>query len=246
MPLQKRLYTSPMLPVSPRQRRPAASNSILVVQDDGMLRNSLRRLFESEGYDVYPASQATLSQRLFGKKPPCAVVLDLFSSESEVCRKITQVAPRLPIVVLSAKSDVADKVLLLEMGAHDYVTKPFNPRELLARVRAAVRRSGEVGKAAVFVCDNARVNFSTMEVTRDGQTVQLTAQEFKMLKFMIDNPGRVISRAEFLDEVWGYQNYPSTRTVDNHMLMLRRKLERDPFHPVHFRTVYRAGYKFVP
>jgi DNA-binding response OmpR family regulator len=167
-------------------------------------------------------------------------------SGQDVCREIKQRSPGLPIVVLSAKSDVMDKVLLLEMGADDYVTKPFSPRELLARVRSAMRRSIRGTPTEVSGFDDVRVDFSKMELTREGQPVQLTAQEFKILKYLLQNPERVISREELLNTVWGYQNYPSTRTVDNHILKLRQKLEKDPRNPVHFRTVHSAGYKFVP
>jgi DNA-binding response OmpR family regulator len=166
-------------------------------------------------------------------------------SGRDVCREIKQQAPALPIIVLSAASDVSDKVLLLELGADDYVTKPFSPRELLARVRAALRRTVRTGTGDVVVFDGISVDFTKMEITRDGLVVVLTAQEFKTLKFMVQNPERVISRDELLNEVWGYQNYPSTRTVDNHILKLRQKLEKDPANPVHFRTIHGMGYKFV-
>ncbi len=222
---------------------------ILVIEDDSAVRRALKRLFEAEGYGVDLAPNGTLGLQLFRKTPPSALVLDLRlpgMSGQEVCRQITQAAPGLPIIVLSAKSDVLDKVLLLEIGAYDYVTKPFSPRELLARVRAALRRSTRVNVGDAFVFDDVSVSFSKMEVTRGGQPVSLTAQEFKTLKFMIQNAERVISREELLSEVWGYQNYPYTRTVDNHILKLRHKLERDPAYPVHFRTVHSAGYKFVP
>jgi DNA-binding response OmpR family regulator len=151
-----------------------------------------------------------------------------------------------PVIVLSAASDVMDKVLLLELGADDYVTKPFSPKELLARVRAAVRRSSRPAVSETFTFDGVVVDFLQMQVTRDGQEVTLTPQEFKIVKFMAQNPGRVISREELLNTVWGYQNYPTTRTVDNHILKLRQKLEADPANPVHFRTVHGVGYKFVP
>src|SRR5437899_1563426 len=179
---------------------------------------------------------------------PAAIVLDLrlpSMSGRDVCREIKQQSPAVPVIVLSAASDVSDKVLLLELGADDYVTKPFSPRELLARVRAALRRTTRTGVGEVFAFDAISVDFTKMEVTRDGQPVGLTAQEFKTLKFMVQNAERVISRDELLNEVWGYQNYPSTRTVDNHILKLRQKLERDPANPVHFRTVHGMGYKFV-
>ena len=186
----------------------------------------------------------------FRASTPAAIVLDLrlpALSGREVCQEIKQHSPALPIIVLSAASDVSDKVLLLELGADDYVTKPFSPRELLARVRAALRRtmthasSGDVG-----AFDGVFVDFTKMEVLRNGEAVTLTAQEFKTLKFLLQNPERVITRDELLNVVWGYQNYPSTRTVDNHILKLRQKLENDPANPVHFRTVHGTGYKFVP
>jgi DNA-binding response OmpR family regulator len=148
--------------------------------------------------------------------------------------------------VLSAASDVMDKVLLLELGADDYVTKPFSPKELLARVRAAVRRSSRPISAETFAFDGVIVDFTRMQVTRDGTEVALTPQEFKIVKYMAQNPNRVVSREELLNDVWGYQNYPTTRTVDNHILKLRQKLEADPANPVHFRTVHGVGYKFVP
>jgi DNA-binding response OmpR family regulator len=139
-----------------------------------------------------------------------------------------------------------DKVLLLELGAHDYVTKPFSPRELLARVRTAMRRSTRSVPTESFKFADVTVNFTKMELRRDGELVPLTSQEFKVLKFMIQNAERVLSREELLNHVWGYRNYPSTRTVDNHILRLRQKLEKDPANPLHFRTVHSSGYKFVP
>jgi len=147
--------------------------------------------------------------------------------------------------VLSATSDVSDKVLLLELGADDYVTKPFSPRELLARVRVALRRTTRSGAFDSISFDGISADFTRMEARRDDVLVALTPQEFKTLKFLVQNEERVITRNELLNEVWGYQNYPSTRTVDNHILRLRQKLEKDPANPVHFRTVHGMGYKFV-
>jgi DNA-binding response OmpR family regulator len=164
----------------------------------------------------------------------------------DVCRQIKQTAPSIPVIILSAASDVTDKVLLLELGADDYVTKPFSPRELLARVRAAVRRSIRPVSGDLLAFGDVAVDFTKMEALREGLPVALTPQEFKMLRFMANNPERVVSREQLLNEVWGYQNYPSTRTVDNHVLRLRQKLEKDPANPVHFRTVHGAGYKFIP
>jgi len=222
---------------------------ILVVEDDRAVQKALRRLFESEGYAVESAFDGVAGLGAFRSSPPSAVVLDLRlpkMSGQDVCRQIKDRAPSLPIIVLSATSDVVDKVLLLEMGADDYVTKPFSPRELLARVRAAVRRSARQPSDTAQGFGDVSVDFAKMEVIRAGQPVSMTAQEFKVLKFLMENAERVVSREELLNEVWGYHNYPSTRTVDNHILKLRQKLEKDPAQPIHFRTMHGAGYKFVP
>jgi DNA-binding response OmpR family regulator len=222
---------------------------ILVVEDDRGVQKALKRLFESEGYSVEAAFDGVAGLGAFRAAVPAAVVLDLGlpkMSGRDVCREIKDKAPSLPIIVLSAATDVVDKVLLLEMGADDYVTKPFSPRELLARVRAAVRRSTRHSTSTLQSFGDVTVDFSKMEVTRAGQPTALTAQEFKVLKFLMENAERVVSREELLNEVWGYQNYPSTRTVDNHILKLRQKLEKDPAQPIHFRTMHGAGYKFVP
>lgn len=221
---------------------------ILVVEDDHAMQKALWRLFETEGFEVEIAPDGKSAVEAFQKAPPSAIVLDLrlpLMSGRDVCREIKQQAPALPIIVLSAVSDVSDKVLLLELGADDYVTKPFSPRELLARVRAALRRTIPLPVGDVVSFDGISVDFTKMEVTRDCEPVVLAAEEFKTLKFLVQSAERVISRDELLKEVWGYQNYPSTRTVDNHILKLRQKLERDPANPTHFRTVHGMGYKFV-
>jgi len=227
---------------------PRPSGRILVVEDDPAVQKALRRLFETEGYAVETQSDGKSALESFQSSAPAAVVLDLRLpkiSGRDVCKEIKSLAPALPIVVLSAASDVSDKVLLLELGADDYVTKPFSPRELLARVRAALRHTVRTPEAQIVSFDDISVDFKKMEVKRDGQPVILTAQEFKTFQFLVQNADRVISRDELLNEVWGYQNYPSTRTVDNHILKLRQKLEKDPSSPVHFRTVHGMGYKFV-
>ncbi len=241
---QRAEVTSFVVPYSGR-----SMERILVVEDDRAVQKALKRLFEAEGFTVEISGDGKSALEAFRAVAPAAVVLDLrlpAMSGRDVCRELKRQAPALPVIVLSAASDVSDKVLLLELGADDYVTKPFSPRELLARVRAALRRTLRVSSGEAFSFDGISVDFSKMEVTRDSQTIGLTAQEFKTLKFMAQNAERVISRDELLNEVWGYQNYPSTRTVDNHILKLRQKLEKDPGNPVHFRTVHGMGYKFVP
>ena len=227
---------------------PRPSGRILVVEDDPTVQKALRRLFETEGFAVEVQSDGRSALESFQSAAPSAIVLDLRLpkiSGRDLCKDIKAQAPTLPIVVLSAASDVADKVLLLELGADDYVTKPFSPRELLARVRAALRHTTRPEPADVIAFGDIAVDFKKMEVRREGRVIVLTAQEFKTFQFLVQNSDRVISRDELLNEVWGYQNYPSTRTVDNHILKLRQKLEKDPSSPVHFRTVHGMGYKFV-
>ena len=222
---------------------------ILIVEDDRAVQKALKHLFVSSGYEVEVARDGKSGLESLATTMPSAVVLDLRLpgiSGQDVCREIKGKLSSLPVVVLSASADVVDKVLLLEMGADDYVTKPFSPRELLARVQAAMRRSSRLAAAPeIFAFDDISVNFNKMELTQAGKVVPLTAQEFKVLRFFVQNQDRVISREELLNEVWGYKNYPSTRTVDNHILRLRQKLERDPSHPHHFRTMHGAGYRFV-
>jgi len=230
---------------------PASSERILVIEDDRAVQKALKRLFEAEGFAVDIVGNGAEGLEMFRKSAPSVLVLDLSlpgTPGQDICREISQAAPSLPIIILSARTEVVDKVLLLELGAHDYVTKPFSPRELLARVRTAMRRSqpAQTPPIEASCFGDTKVDFTKMEVWRDGQPVQLTSQEFKVLKFMIQNQERVLSREELLSEVWGYKNYPSTRTVDNHILRLRQKLEKDPANPLHFRTVHSSGYKFVP
>ena len=223
---------------------------ILIIEHDAALRKILERLFCSEGYavDVVPDTACGLERLRQGG--PVAVILDLprpGSSGRDLCMKIANLVHGLPLVILSGSSNVADKVLLLEMGADDYVTIPFSPRELVARLRALIRRaSRSKPESAVYVFADVKVDFGKTEITRAGEKIAVTPKEFKTLKFFANNAERVISREELLNEVWGYQHYPCTRTVDNHMLRLRQKFESDPSHPLHFLTVYGLGYKFLP
>src|SRR5208282_5089431 len=195
---------------------PAGSERILVIEDDRAVQKALKRLFEAEGFAVDIAGNGAAGLEMFRAVAPSVLVLDLSlpgTPGQDVCREISQAAPSLPIIVLSARTEVMDKVLLLELGAHDYVTKPFSPRELLARVRTAMRRSTRTPVTETFKFGDVKVDFTRMELWREGKLVPMTSQEFKVLKFMIQNAERVLSREELLNQVWGYRNYPSTRTV---------------------------------
>ena len=206
-------------PISKLQSAPM--DRMLAVEDDGALQKILRGLFSSRGHEV--------------DTPP--------DGEADLEKVVT---PGLPIVIVSASSRLADKVLLLEMGDDDCVAIPFSPAELVARLGVLVRRASRICSEDVYVFDDVMVDFSETEITRRGEKIVVTAKEFKTLAFLIKNAKRVVSRDELLNEVWGYQNYPCTRTVDNHILRLRQKLERDPSRPLHLLTAHRLGYKFVP
>lgn len=222
---------------------------ILVIEDDRTLYQPLKHAFESEGYAAEFSSDGAAGVEAFRTTRPILVVLDLKLPKvhgRDVCRALKQESPNLPIIILSATVDEVDKVLLLELGADDYVTKPFSPKELIARVHAVLRRVQGPKQTDNYAFDDVAVDFAKMELTRKGQPIALTPQEFKVLKYFTGNPERVISRDELLNEVWGYNCYPSTRTVDNHIMKLRQKLEDDPLTPIHFKTVHGAGYKFVP
>lgn len=222
---------------------------ILLIEDDRKISKALKHLFEEEGYAFEVAADGALGLEAFRARKPSLVILDLklpLVPGQEVCREINRQAPALPVIILSAAADELDKVLMLELGADDYVTKPFSPRELLARVRAVARRAHHATVKSQYAFEDISVDFETMELTRSGKPVSLTRQEFKTMRYFAANPERVISREELLSEVWGYNCYPTTRTVDNHLLNLRQKLEKDPAHPVHFLTVHGVGYKFAP
>ena len=222
---------------------------ILVVEDDRATRKALQQLFEQEGYSVVIAQTGPEGLATFRAARPNFVILDLGLPQlggQDVCRQIRKESEEVPIVILTGSSDQVSPVVLLELGADDYVTKPFSPQELLARVRAVLRRARRSPAVEQLYFDEVAVDFSKMEVSRAGRPVSLTPQEFKLLKYFSQHPQRVLSRDQLLSDVWGYNSYPSTRTVDSHLLTLRQKLERDPANPAHFVTVHNAGYKFVP
>lgn len=235
--------------VNPDATPDVTLGTILIVDDSPRIQKVLRRIFTDERYTVVIAEDGPTALDLFRSLRPLAVVLDLIlpnASGCELCRSFKSLSSDTPVVVLSAVTDVADKVQLLELGADDYVTKPFSPRELTARVQAAIRRQQKPVDDAVYRFGSCEVDFRKMTVWREGVSVVLTAHEFKLLKFFTDNAEQVLARDQLLNEVWGYNLYPATRTVDNQILKLRQKLEPDPASPRHLLTIYGAGYKFVP
>ncbi|HEY1901942.1 MAG TPA: response regulator transcription factor [Terracidiphilus sp.] len=228
----------------------AARTQILVIEDDPQMQKVLHRIFREQGYAVTVCGDGKTGLEAFRSLRPSAVMLDLLLPNifgRDLCKIMKAEQPGVPVIVVSAISEVADKVLLLELGADDYVTKPFSPRELMARVQAALRRPQKQAAAATtYSFGECEIDFAKMSARRAGTPVTLTAHEFKLLKYFVENAERVLSREELLNEVWGYNSYPTTRTVDNQILKLRQKLEPDAADPRYLQTVYGAGYRFAP
>jgi len=227
----------------------AAADRMLVITDDDATQEALQELLVPEGYELDVARDGPSGIATLRSRRSSLVILDVQLSGmplTVLCGEIVQMARSAAFLILSANSDPFGKVALLELGADDYVTKPFNSRELLARVRALIRRSRQITPRKLCVFGDVEVDFSLVKVACRGIPVQLTFKEFRTLEFLIMNAQRVLSREELLNEVWGYRDYPCTRTVDNHILRLRQKLEPDPSAPVYIRTVHGVGYQFVP
>jgi DNA-binding response OmpR family regulator len=224
--------------------------TILAIEDDPAILRGLADNLRFEGYEVVTATDGEAGYRIQREHKPDLIVLDLMlprMSGLELCRKIRAEGNRTPILMLTARSEESDRVLGLDLGADDYVTKPFSVRELLARIRALLRR----GQPAPELPDELRfgaveVDFRSYEAKRDGQTLEMTRKEFAILRFLASRPREVVSRDELLNAVWGYESFPTSRTVDNHVAGLRAKLEQDSSQPEHIKTVHGVGYKFVP
>jgi DNA-binding response OmpR family regulator len=223
---------------------------ILVVEDDPAILRGLADNLKFESYEVLTATDGETGYRLLREKKPDLIILDLMLpklSGYEVCRKVRSEGLTTPILMLTARGEEADRVLGLDLGADDYVSKPFSVRELLARVRALLRRAHPPRPLPDELrFDNVVVNFRSYEARKDDRNLEMTRKEFGVLRLLAARTGEVVTRDDLLNEVWGYENYPTTRTVDNHISLLRAKLERDPSEPRHLLTVHGVGYKFVP
>ena len=223
---------------------------ILVIEDDLAILRGLKDNFVAEGYDVLVAEDGAEGYRLAREKDPDLIVLDLMLpalSGYEICRKLRDNGDSVLILMLTARGEEADRVLGLDLGADDYVAKPFSVRELKARVRALLRRSVAASAPQDTLTFGAvEVDFPQYEARKGGEAVEMTPKEFGVLRHLAARAGEVVSRYELLEEVWGYGKFPTTRTVDNHIAALRAKLEDDPSEPRYLQTVHRVGYKFVP
>jgi len=222
---------------------------ILIIEDDPAIRTGLKETFINEGYNVSDADTGTKGFELAGKHNFDLILLDLIlpgKDGIEICKELRSDGVKTPIIMVTSRKEEIDKILGLEIGADDYVTKPFSIRELLARVKALFRRSTyEPGDIEEVAFADLKINFKKQEMLKGINQVRLSATEYRILHYFIDHEGEVISRDKFLDEVWGYDSYPTTRTVDNYILSLRKKIEDDPANPKHLVTVHKVGYKFV-
>ena len=220
---------------------------ILVVEDDLSIREGVRDNLRVEGYDVAVAGDGEHALAAAAAQPFDLVILDLMLpriSGYEVCRKLRERGDPARILMLSARGEEADRVLGLDLGADDYLAKPFGVPELLARVRALLRRA-QPAALAVLEFGGCRVDFARFEATRDDARLELTRLEYGVLKYLAARDGIAVTRDELLTEVWGHEARLATRTVDNHVATLRAKIEADPAHPRHLLTIHGIGYKFV-
>lgn len=224
-------------------------STILIVEDDETMLKGLRDAFEHNGFKVLSAADGESGLQLSETSEPNIIILDVMLPRTdgfEVCRTLRKRGVTIPIIMLTARAEEIDKVVGLEIGADDYVTKPFSTRELLARVKAHLRRTSE--KVLSFECyefGNVSLDFAVFKTFKNKKQIDLTSTEYSLMKVLIKHRGEVVPREKILNEVWGYDAYPSSRTVDNHILNLRQKLEDNPQKPEFIHTIHGLGYKFV-
>ncbi len=222
---------------------------ILIIEDELPLQRALADNFTFESYEVITASDGQTGYRLAKEKRPDLVILDLMLprvSGYDVCRKLREEGVSTPILMLTARGEEADRVVGLDLGADDYVTKPFSIRELSARVRALLRRRAPVRTLPDELrLDGIDIDFRAYEASKDGHPLDLTRKEYHLLRLLISRTGEAVTRDELLNEVWGQETYVSARTVDTHVANLRAKLERDPRNPRHLITVHGVGYRWI-
>jgi len=233
---------------------PAPATSLLVVEDDENISTAIKEYFSRAGYSVTTASDGVAGVEAAGKNRPDVVVLDLMLPKMDglaVCKELRQSNPQMPIIMLTAKDDIVDKVLGLEMGADDYITKPFSLREVEARIKSVLRRAraatatGDGKDETPIVRGHLRVDPVRREVTIAERHVDLTPKEFDLLRLFASNPGRVFPRKYLLEKIWDYSYEGYDRTIDSHINRLRAKIEDNPENPQLVLTVWGIGYKFT-
>lgn len=223
--------------------------TILIIEDDPAISRGLEESLKVENYNVICEENGESGFRTAQISNADLIILDLMlpgKNGLEICEDLRHSGNNVPILMLTSKKEEMDKVVGLEMGADDYVTKPFSIRELIARIKALLRRRFEIEKDIDnFSFGDVVLDFKRMEALKGKEQLKLSLKEFEILKFFIKHEGEVVSRDKLLDEVWGYDTYPTTRTVDNFILLLRKKIESNPAIPKHILTFHSAGYKFV-
>jgi DNA-binding response OmpR family regulator len=223
--------------------------TVLVVDDEPIVRDVVVRYLKRDGFDTLEAADGDSARALIEHDPPHLVVLDLMLPGMDgltLCRWI-RARGDLPVIMLTARGDEADRIVGLELGADDYVTKPFSPRELAARVRTVLRRTAPTPDSAPRLeFDGLEIDGRTREVVAHGRPLRLTAKEFDLLFFLASNPRQVFSRDQLMSRVWGYEAALDTGTVTVHIRRLRSKIEPDPANPRHLETIWGVGYRFVP
>ncbi len=232
----------------PLQSNLPAIQTILVIDDDESLRDTIVVMLEQEGFRAVQSGDGRDGFEKAITTKPDLVLVDLRlpgMSGTEICKQLRAARVTTPIIVLSAMDDELDKVLLLEIGADDYVVKPFGTRELTARIRAVLRRTSADARKVIHFSE-VEVDFERRVVKRKGEDLKLTPAEYNLLTYFLHNPDRPLTRDMILNSVWGYEFFPNTRTVDAHVVKLRQKLEPDANTPKHFLTVHGVGYRFVP
>ncbi len=222
---------------------------ILIIEDDPATLTGISETLKEEHFDVSTVMNGQMGYEKAKDSPFDLIILDLMLPEKngiEICRDLRNAGINTPVLMLTGKKEEVDKIIGLEIGADDYVTKPFSVRELVARVNAILRRPKEI-KTDIdeYTFADVHLNFKGQEARKGSHSIELSALEFKVMKYFVQREGEVIDRNKLLDEVWGYENYPSTRTVDNFILNLRKKIEDTPSDPKHLLTIHGAGYKFV-
>jgi two-component system alkaline phosphatase synthesis response regulator PhoP len=220
---------------------------VLVVDDEPEMVRGLVDNLTFEGYEAATAANGAEALAAIARETPDLVLLDIMMpvmSGWDVVKELRRRGIDVPIIMLTARGEEVDRVLGLELGADDYVTKPFSLRELLARVRAVLRRPGPRQKADDLAFDDVRIQRRARRVFKAGAELRLTRKEFDLLVYLVEHRGEVLTRERLLDEVWGHERFPTTRTVDTHVLRLRRKLEADPDRPAWIQTVHAQGYRF--
>jgi DNA-binding response OmpR family regulator len=223
--------------------------TVLVVDDEPIVREVVVKYLKREGFRTLEAGDGNRARELLERDPPGLVVLDVMlpgADGLELCRWIRS-RSELPVIMLTARGEEVDRIVGLELGADDYVTKPFSPRELAARVRTVLRRSGpQAAKSEHLSFDALEIDAATREVRKHGERVRLTAKEFDLLYFLARHPRRVFSRQQLMDRVWGYEAVLDTGTVTVHIRRLREKIEPDPSRPRFLETIWGVGYRFAP